>query len=414
MRDLSFHPKCFTLVQANNRERWQMDYHHPNQFFIIIKNTKLLKVPETFLKHLNEDVSGNIAVLIGPSGDQWQVTILKKGNDMYMQNGWPQFLSDNSVMLDEFLLFTYHGGNCFHVQIFCKNGCERPCLIETSQEQAATPSLARTKKSTQRKTFAGSFLHESKKFCQEDLPFSNKGSFSNGRETKKTRQKQASATPSLARTNKSKQRKTCAGSFHLHESKSCQEDLPFINIGSLSNTKKARQKQAATPSLVRTNKSKQRKTYAGSSHIHESTSCQEDLLFSNKGSLSKDFPQPQISIKIESSEAIKLAESFTSRNPHWTHLMTKSNVEDRCILHIATEFARKHIPEAVKEIVLWNSEGKFWEVTVNCFELQSKRYTQFTNGWGRFVRDNKLMRGDTCIFELEDGNHVSVHIFRTR
>lgn len=80
---------------------------------------------------------------------------------------------------------------------------------------------------------------------------------------------------------------------------------------------------------------------------------------------------------------------------------------------IATEFARKHIPETVKQIVLWNTEGKFWEVVVTWFGCQNKRYTRFTTGWGRFVRDNRLMRGDTCIFELEDQNHLSVHIFRT-
>lgn len=81
--------------------------------------------------------------------------------------------------------------------------------------------------------------------------------------------------------------------------------------------------------------------------------------------------------------------------------------------HIATQFACKYIPEVVKQIILWNSEGKFWEVEVTCLRYQNKRYTRFTTGWGKFVRDNKLMKGDTCIFELEDQNHLSVHIFRT-
>ncbi|TKY67492.1 hypothetical protein E2542_SST10386 [Spatholobus suberectus] len=305
MRDFSVHPNAL-ILQGNNRERWQMDHHQDNPFFfVIIKNTKQLKVPKKFLKYLNEGLSSN-AILIGPSGDQWQVTILKKGNGMYLQNGWPQFLTSNSVILDEFLLFTYHVGNCFHVQIFGKNGCERLFLKETRQEQAATPSLARTKKSTQRKTSAGSFLHESKS-CQKDLPFINKGTLSNGCEIKKTRLEQA-ATPSLERTKRSRQTKTSASSSHLHKSKTCQEDLPFSNKGSLSNEcerlclKKPKQEQAATPSVVRKNKNS-----AGSSHLHESKSCQEDLPFSNKVSLSKEFPKPQISVKVESSEACKLA-----------------------------------------------------------------------------------------------------------
>lgn len=79
---------------------------------------------------------------------------------------------------------------------------------------------------------------------------------------------------------------------------------------------------------------------------------------------------------------------------------------------IATEFARKYIPEAVKQIILWNCEGKFWEVEVFHFGFK-KSYARFTTGWGRFVHDNKLVRGDTCIFELEDENHMSVHIIRS-
>lgn len=38
-----------------------------------------------------------------------------------MQNGWPKFVTDNSIVLHDVLLFTYHGENCFHVQIFYKN-----------------------------------------------------------------------------------------------------------------------------------------------------------------------------------------------------------------------------------------------------------------------------------------------------
>jgi len=128
--------------------------------FVLCHN--LQKVPEGFLKHLNEDFQN--AVFIGPSGDNWQVTILKKGNNIYMHNGWPQFLTDNSVMLDDFLLFTYHGGNCFHVQIFGKNGLERLGFKQRRQDQVLIPSLVRTKKNTHRRTFSSSFLHQAKSY----------------------------------------------------------------------------------------------------------------------------------------------------------------------------------------------------------------------------------------------------------
>ncbi|KAK7404472.1 hypothetical protein VNO78_05390 [Psophocarpus tetragonolobus] len=242
-------------------EMCQMDYNQDNPvFFTLIKNknTRLLKVPKKFLKQLNEDLSDNV-IFIGPFGDQWQVTILKKEKDVYMQNGWLQFLKDNLVDFDEMLFFTYYGGNCFHVQIFGTNGLDRLYLKETTQEENLTLSIVKSKKSTQRIS--------SKLF------------------------------------------------------------------------------------------------------LNKSRSCPGDQRFRNKGSLSKDFPNS--SIKIECSEAFKLAESFTSCNPHWKRLMTRCNVDHPYVLPIATEFA-KYIPEAVKQICLWNFKGNFWEVTVHNFRKKSK------------------------------------------
>ncbi|KAK7264358.1 hypothetical protein RJT34_31965 [Clitoria ternatea] len=242
------------------------------------------KVPPEFLKHLNEDITSKETDLIGPSGDKWHVTIVKKGNDIYMQNGWSQFLKDNLVMLDEFLLFKYHGENCFQVQIFGKNGCERLFLQKTRQE----PSKKKNRQGT-----------------SADLPFSNQ--------------------------------------------------VP----------------------------------------------------------LSKDFPKLEISTEIDRPDASKLAEcNFPSSNPCFKQLMTKCNVEDRCMLPIATEFARKYVPEEVKNMILWNSEGKSWEVTVTNFRNRNKIYSQFSKGWREFVHGNKLKRGDTCMFELEGRTNLRVHIFR--
>ncbi|WVZ09464.1 hypothetical protein V8G54_013994 [Vigna mungo] len=67
------------------------------------------KVPKEFLKKLNEDLSSN-AIISSSS-------------------------SDNSIVSHDVLLFTYHGEYCFHVQIFDKNGVERLCLKETTQDK---------------------------------------------------------------------------------------------------------------------------------------------------------------------------------------------------------------------------------------------------------------------------------------
>ncbi|XP_047151255.1 B3 domain-containing protein REM20-like, partial [Vigna umbellata] len=142
--------------------------------FVPEQHSQTMKVPKVFLKKLNEDLSSNAVLSSSSSGDKWQVSVLKKGNEVYMQNGWPKFVTDSSIVLHDVLLFTYHGENCFHVQIFDKNGVERLCLKETTQEK-------------------------------KDMPCRNKGFIFTGSETMKTGQKQT-ATPSLARTKKKKER----------------------------------------------------------------------------------------------------------------------------------------------------------------------------------------------------------------
>ncbi|WVY89880.1 hypothetical protein V8G54_035394 [Vigna mungo] len=144
----------------------------------------LQKVPKEFLKKLNEDLSSNAILSSSSSGDKWQVSVLKKGSQVYMQNGWPKFVTDNSIVHHDVLLFTYHGENCFHVQIFDKNGVEMLCLKETTQD---------------------------KKGLGTNMPCGNKGFIFTSNETMKTGQKQT-ATPSLAK--KHKERKSSLGKSH--------------------------------------------------------------------------------------------------------------------------------------------------------------------------------------------------------
>ncbi|CAL0329198.1 unnamed protein product [Lupinus luteus] len=95
-------------------------------FITVIKigiNTHQMMIPPDFMKHCDEDFSTNV-ILIGPSGEPCRVTIFEK-DGIYMQDGWPRFLRNNLVKENELLLFTYEGDNCFRVQIFGLNGCER-------------------------------------------------------------------------------------------------------------------------------------------------------------------------------------------------------------------------------------------------------------------------------------------------
>jgi len=76
------------------------------------------------------------------------------------------------------------------------------------------------------------------------------------------------------------------------------------------------------------------------------------MSFSNKFSFSKDFPKLKSSIKIENTEECNLADSFTSRNPHWKHLMTKCNVEDHCTLVNMNLFSAVEVSLELSDILI--------------------------------------------------------------
>ncbi|XP_058735109.1 B3 domain-containing protein At5g18000-like [Vicia villosa] len=117
-------------------------------FFAIIKgNINQMKVPQKIVVNLGEELRKNESIiLIGSSGEKWQVSIMKNENDMYLQNiGWEKFMKDNSVKNYEVLCFTYNGENRFKVQIFGKNGLERPSF-KKAEVTAEAPTTVKRKR----------------------------------------------------------------------------------------------------------------------------------------------------------------------------------------------------------------------------------------------------------------------------
>lgn len=81
------------------------------------------KIPVLFSKQISKDLSDR-ATLKTPSCRSWSVKLIQTPNGLSITNGWHEFLKDNSLGHNEFLLFTYDGNMCFSVQIFDMSGCE--------------------------------------------------------------------------------------------------------------------------------------------------------------------------------------------------------------------------------------------------------------------------------------------------
>ncbi|XP_027125313.1 putative B3 domain-containing protein Os03g0621600 [Coffea arabica] len=83
-----------------------------------------LKIPPEFVKKFNGDVPQTFT-LEGPQGRSWQIVAGKVDEYFYFQEGWQNFVEDNSLENDDFLTFSYGGCSRFYVEIFGKHGCRK-------------------------------------------------------------------------------------------------------------------------------------------------------------------------------------------------------------------------------------------------------------------------------------------------
>ena len=75
-------------------------------------------------------------------------------------------------------------------------------------------------------------------------------------------------------------------------------------------------------------------------------------------------------------------------------------------------FARKWFPEERAQLLLIDEADNKWAVTF----IPTASHMVLGAGWAKFVRDNKLEKGDVVVFELKNPNTLTliVHIFRVK
>ncbi|XP_068654753.1 B3 domain-containing protein Os01g0723500-like isoform X2 [Aristolochia californica] len=115
----------------------QEDRSGQSHFFKIMFGnfTKQLRIPLAFTKHISGKASKRV-ILVGPSGGIWHVQLdMRSSNDIYLLDGWQDFVEDHSLQEYDFLVFRYDGRKHFSVKIFDKTACEREdaFIIERSK-----------------------------------------------------------------------------------------------------------------------------------------------------------------------------------------------------------------------------------------------------------------------------------------
>ncbi|KAI3983392.1 hypothetical protein MKX01_013459 [Papaver californicum] len=79
-------------------------------------------------------------------------------------------------------------------------------------------------------------------------------------------------------------------------------------------------------------------------------------------------------------------------------------------LYIPNSFAKKHLPQAIKTVVVRNSEDRVWTLQYWIRDCGA----QISTGWTSLRRDLGLTEGDICVFELlkKKDTEMRVSVFR--
>lgn len=103
--------------------------------FISIYHFHLQDFPNDFQRYFRGQI-GETVELKGPSGNMWQVGVVKSAEKFTFQSGYKDFVIANNIEANDLLVFKYCGNSSFQVQIFDPSGCERTEVQEESSNSS--------------------------------------------------------------------------------------------------------------------------------------------------------------------------------------------------------------------------------------------------------------------------------------
>uniref|UniRef100_A0A803L9K2 TF-B3 domain-containing protein n=2 Tax=Chenopodium quinoa TaxID=63459 RepID=A0A803L9K2_CHEQI len=120
--------KCEGCKIAENYNYWSELPATKHQFFKVMYGDFELQmnIPQKFMECFKEKLSP-WCTIIGPSKQKWKIRLSSTYNErqMVFSDGWKQFVRDNGVETNDFLVFRFVGDSSFEVSVFDKSGCEK-------------------------------------------------------------------------------------------------------------------------------------------------------------------------------------------------------------------------------------------------------------------------------------------------
>ncbi|KAJ9170775.1 hypothetical protein P3X46_018855 [Hevea brasiliensis] len=330
-------------------------------FKIILEDTvrdKKLEIPRSFVKKYGNALS-NQAILKLPDGASWKIELFKGCYvccDVWLSEGWQEFVDYYSVKLAHLLLFTYEGNSQFSVVIFSKTATEIDYPLRNMDFKFQEPKREETEDGFSAEAMDVDFPNPTKSGQEREQPLRR------------------------PKNEKTFQRATAFKS---------KNPLMVINMRPSyvppAGNKMVILLMKASWSIQLALKNKKKKSLiCKEQKTHEKTT-------------------PSSSIRITSESARK----FVSKNPFFKVVMKASYLY--LYLHIPTRFARMHSKHWEKNTITLQVEDRSWNA------MLTYSGSRLTGGWIRFAKENFLKEDDVCIFELIDRSKLilKVSIFRS-
>ncbi|KAL1221337.1 B3 domain-containing protein [Cardamine amara subsp. amara] len=95
---------------------------HFVKFFISEKSSRSFEIPLVFNEYLPNPLPTNVEVL-SYRGRSWTVRMKRRGEKVFLRNGWEDFVNENNLEDGKLMQFTYDCNRTFSVLIFGHDGC---------------------------------------------------------------------------------------------------------------------------------------------------------------------------------------------------------------------------------------------------------------------------------------------------
>ncbi|XP_065618441.1 B3 domain-containing protein Os01g0723500 isoform X2 [Quercus suber] len=325
--------------------------------------------------------TAGLVTLEGPSGNTWHVKLIQQNDDLFLHQGWPEFVMDHFIESGDFLVFRYDGELHFTVQVFDKSSCEKEAAFhsECSQDPGDLGNSMGQKRERDEVASPSDKIFEG-------VPKKLRGSSSQlhlGCTVKNQEGKVDMYDGEVCKHEVVAMAKTLQEAICPEETRHCGSTLRNSSIASQSKASKEKQ----VLDIVQFN------TKAS---IQSRNGKEDDLYMHGR-------------ICLSMLSAQEVAQSFTSSFPYFVRIMKSFNVSGSYTLNIPYKFSMAHLPNSKIKIVLQNLKGECWTVNSVPTTRVNTSHT-LCGGWIAFVRCNDIKVGDICIFELVRECELRVHI----